>query len=161
MPNLSGKWTQTQILSAGIAWYKLPGAPTSVSGTAGDTQSVVSFTAPSDKGLPATITGYKVTASTGASIVATVTGSASPITVTGLTNGTTYTIDVYAQNAAGYGSIPGTTTATPTFASQVEYTTAGSYTWVAPAGLSPSTVSAVVVGGGGGSPGNGTYGYRG
>lgn len=78
---------------------QVPGAPTSVSALAGDGQAVVSFTAPvNDGGSP--ITGYRVTASPG-SIVAT--GASSPITVTGLTNGTAYTFTVEAQNASGYG----------------------------------------------------------
>ena len=148
MPNFSGKWSQNQILYNDLGFYKVPGAPTSVSATTADAQSVVSFTAPTYAGLPATITGYKVTASTGGSIVATATGSASPITVTGLTNDTTYDISVQAQNAAGYGDA-GTTTASPVAPSQIEYTTAGSYTWVAPSGLNPATVSIVCVGGGG------------
>jgi hypothetical protein len=148
MPNFSGKWSQNQILYNDLGFYKVPGAPTSVSATNGNTESVVSFTAPTYTGLPAEITGYKVTASTGGSIVATVTGSASPLTITGLTNGTTYDIAVQAQNFGGYGNA-GTTTATPAAPSQVEYTTAGSYTFVVPAGLNPATVSWVCVGGGG------------
>ena len=147
MPNLSGKWTQSQTLAGGFGAYELPGAPTSVSASNGNTESVVSFTAPADTGQP-TLTGYKVTASTGGSIVATVTGGSSPITVTGLTNFTTYNIEVQAQNAAGYGPA-GTTTVTPATPSQIEYTTAGSYTFVVPANLSPATVSWVCVGGGG------------
>lgn len=79
----------------------VPAAPTSVSGTELDTKSVVSFTAPSSNGgLP--ITSYTVTSSPGN---ITATGSASPITVTGLTNGTTYTFTVTAANSNG-SSLP-------------------------------------------------------
>jgi len=77
-----------------------PDAPTGVSGTAGDTQVSVSFTSPSDVGGSA-ITGYRVTDSTGAFGAS---GSASPITVTGLTNGTSYTFNVWAINAFGYSA---------------------------------------------------------
>ena len=84
-----------------------------------------------------------------------VTGSASPLTLTGLTNLTTYNISVQAQNAAGYGDA-GTTTATPSPPGQIAYTTAGQYTFVAPASLNPATVSAVCVGAGGrGTAGSG------
>lgn len=77
----------------------VPGAPTSVSATAGNAQATVSFTAPaSDGGSP--ITGYRVTSTPGS---LTATGSSSPITITGLTNGTSYTFTVAAQNAVGYG----------------------------------------------------------
>ncbi|WP_060862295.1 chitobiase/beta-hexosaminidase C-terminal domain-containing protein [Paenibacillus riograndensis] len=74
-----------------------PGAPSNVTAGSGNGQAVVSFTAPdSDGGSP--ITGYEVTSSPG-NIVAY--GTASPITVTGLTNGTAYTFTVKAINSAG------------------------------------------------------------
>jgi hypothetical protein len=77
-----------------------PDSPTSVSGTAGNEQVSVAFTAPTDVGGSA-ITGYRVqdgTKAHGAS------GSSSPITVTGLTNGTSYTFNVWAINAFGYSA---------------------------------------------------------
>jgi len=77
-----------------------PDEPTGVSGTAGNEQVSVSFTAPSDVGGSA-ITGYRVTDSTGAFGAS---GSSSPITVTGLTNGTSYTFNVWAINAFGWSS---------------------------------------------------------
>jgi hypothetical protein len=63
------------------------------------TSASVSFTAPVNDGGSA-ITGYTVT-STPDNITAT--GTASPIVVTGLTNGTSYTFTVHATNAAGDG----------------------------------------------------------
>lgn len=102
MPNYSGVWNLVQQLQARgqNLWPATPGAPTSVSATAGNTQATVSFTAPADTGVPAGITGYRVTSSPGA---ITATGASSPITVTGLTNDTSYTFTVAAQNATGYG----------------------------------------------------------
>ena len=75
----------------------VPGAPTSVSALAGNTQATVSFTAPvNNGGTP--ITGYTVTSSPGSF---TATGASSPLTVTGLTNGTSYTFTVVATNIVG------------------------------------------------------------
>lgn len=78
----------------------VPGAPTVVNAVAGNHQATVSFTAPTDTGSSA-ITQYIVTSSPGG-ITATGTTN-SPITVTGLTNGTSYTFTVKAVNAAGTG----------------------------------------------------------
>ena len=78
----------------------VPGAPTGVSGTRGNGQVTVSFTAPADNG-GAAITGYTVTASPGG---ASATGASSPIVVTGLTNGTAYTFTVTATNSVGTGA---------------------------------------------------------
>jgi uncharacterized protein (TIGR02145 family) len=77
----------------------VPGAPTIGTATAGNTQATVTFTAPGSNGGSA-ITGYTVTSSPGGFIA---TGSASPITVTGLTNGTAYNFTVTATNANGTG----------------------------------------------------------
>jgi len=76
------------------------GAPTSSVATAGDTQVSVSFVAPSNTG-GTSITGYTVTVSP--ADVAPVNGAASPIVVTGLTNGRAYTFTVTADNSAGSG----------------------------------------------------------
>jgi Fibronectin type III domain len=74
-----------------------PGAPTIGTAVGGNAQATVSFTAPASNGGSA-ITGYTVTAAPGG---VTATGSASPIAVTGLANGTSYTFTVVATNAVG------------------------------------------------------------
>lgn len=79
----------------------VPGAPTGISAAAGCFRATVSFSAPGNNGGSA-ITGYSVTSNPGGF---TVTGSASPIIITNLTNGTAYTFIVVAINANG-NSIP-------------------------------------------------------
>jgi uncharacterized protein (TIGR02145 family) len=75
----------------------VPGIPTIGTASAGNSQAMVTFTAPGSNGGSA-ITGYTVTSSPGG---LTGIGTASPITVSGLTNGTTYTFTVTATNAIG------------------------------------------------------------
>jgi hypothetical protein len=76
-----------------------PDAATGVSGTAGNTQVTVSFTPPTDVG-GADVTGYRVQSNDGIGA----SGSSSPVTVTGLTNGTSYTFNVWAINPFGWSS---------------------------------------------------------
>ncbi|UQZ85515.1 Internalin-A precursor [Paenibacillus konkukensis] len=78
----------------------VPSAPTSVTAVAGKGQAVITFT-PSDDDGGSPITGYEVAASPGN---ITVSGTASPITVTGLTNGIAYTFTVKAVNGVGAGT---------------------------------------------------------
>ncbi|GKS13089.1 hypothetical protein YDYSY3_40890 [Paenibacillus chitinolyticus] len=92
--------------------YTVPSAPTNVTATAGDGQAVVSFTAPSDGGNA--ITGYEVAVSPGNKVVS---GTASPITVTGLANGTAYTFTVKAFNAAGDGAVSASSNAVTPYVS--------------------------------------------
>ena len=79
----------------------VPGAPTGATAVAGNASATVSWTAPADDG-GAAITNYTVTSTPDGK---TCTKAAPPLncTVTGLTNGTTYTFTVRAQNSSGQG----------------------------------------------------------
>ena len=76
-----------------------PDQATDVAGTAGNASVSVSFTSPSDVG-GAAITSYRVQSNDGIGVSA----SASPVNVTGLTNGTSYTFNVWAINPFGWSS---------------------------------------------------------
>ena len=74
-----------------------PGEPTNVTAVGGNGQATITFTPPVADG-GSSILDYTVTSSPGN---ITATGSGSPITITGLTNGTTYTFRVKARNDIG------------------------------------------------------------
>ena len=77
-------------------------APTGVSATAGDGEATVSWTAPANTG-GLVITRYSAVATPGGRQCSWNIGTGGPLqcTVTGLTNGTTYTFEVRAINSAG------------------------------------------------------------
>jgi hypothetical protein len=84
-----------------------PGAPSSVSATAGDGTATVTWGAAADNRSP--ITSYRVSWQSGST---TVSGGSRKATVTGLTNGTRYVFTVTAANGVGTGpgaSAPGVT----------------------------------------------------
>ncbi|MEY3898542.1 MAG: hypothetical protein RLZZ214_4064, partial [Verrucomicrobiota bacterium] len=103
----------------------VPDPPTGVTASAGNSQAVVSFTPPASNGGSA-ITLYTVTSSPGGF---TVSGASSPITVSGLTNGTAYTFTVTATNAVGPGSASSaSSSATPATVPTVTTPSTGSIT---------------------------------
>jgi hypothetical protein len=86
-------------ISANFDPLKNPDAPTGVSASAGDASASVSFTAPANVGGSA-ITAYYAVSNPSQ---VTVSGTSSPVTVTGLSNGTAYTFQVWALNSFGPG----------------------------------------------------------
>lgn len=96
---LTGESAQIFVSTGGGATVTLPGAPTNVVASAINSGAVVSFNSPASNG-GASITGYTVTSSPGG-VSAFFAGTSG--TVTGLTNGVTYTFTVRARNTAGDG----------------------------------------------------------
>ena len=87
----------------------VPDAPTIGTATPAGGQASISFTPPANNG-GSTITGYTVTCNPGPVAAS---GGASPIVVTGLTNGNAYTCSVIATNAVGNSAASGTVGVTP------------------------------------------------
>ena len=124
-----------------------PGAPTIGTATRSASQSVqVTFTAPANTG-GSSITSYTVTSSPGS---LTGTGATSPITVTGLTNGTAYTFTVTATNSYGTGpassasnsATPYTVPGAPTIGTATSTgTTTATVSFTAPASNGGSTIT--------------------
>jgi hypothetical protein len=118
----------------------VPDAPTGVTPSAGDSQATLSWTAPASNGGSA-ITGYDVTRYVGGTAQGvTSVGAVTQATVTGLSNGTTYTFRVAAKNAIGTGpqsaestpvtpkTVPGTPTSVTASASDAQ----AALSWSAP-----------------------------
>ncbi|WP_442417847.1 S-layer homology domain-containing protein [Paenibacillus zeirhizosphaerae] len=88
---------EVEVMDSTVA---VPSAPMNVSAAAGNGEAVIRFTAPASDGGSA-VTGYKVVSSPGGIEAS---GEDSPITVKGLTNGTSYTFTVQAENSAGWST---------------------------------------------------------
>jgi surface protein len=87
-----------------------PTAPTITSATPGNGSAVVAFTAPTSDGGSA-ITGYEYRLDGGAWVP--VGSTSSPFTITGLTNGTSYQVELRAVNGVGPGPESAPVTVTP------------------------------------------------
>jgi hypothetical protein len=113
----------TNVTPSAAGNVSVPGAPTIGAATAGNASASIAFTAPSSNG-GATISSYTVTCTAG-STSKTGTGSASPISVTALTNGTAYSCSVKASNSAGSSAASSAVSVTPSASSSGSSTITG------------------------------------
>ncbi|MFM1818696.1 MAG: hypothetical protein RIS61_294 [Actinomycetota bacterium] len=88
-----------------------PSAPSSLTATAGNGEATVSFTAGSDGG--SAITNYKYSTDGTTFTSFSPAQTTSPITITGLTNGTNYSIYLKAVNSVGDGTASSAVSVTP------------------------------------------------
>ena len=129
----------TNLVNAGGSWVTIgataptgntltlvgvPAAPV-FTATAGDSKITVDFTPPSNGGSP--ITSYQYTINGGVSYV-TASVSSNSFTISGLTNGTTYSVAIRAVNAIGNGTLSGYKSAIPSaIALSISDLTSGAY----------------------------------
>ncbi len=125
---------QTLFLPIGGASVGVPAPPGNVLVTPGNTTASVAFTAPANNGGSA-IASYTATCTSGGVATAR-SGTASPILVTGLTNGLTYTCVVTATNAAGTGGPSASASVTPSAGG----TSSGGFTLTSAVGVNGGTL---------------------
>ena len=89
--------TQNHTITPIFTFITIPNSPTNITALGGNSQALVSFTAPVNSG-GSPIIRYNISTTTGN---ITASGVGSPIVVTGLTNGTSYRFVVTAVNAIG------------------------------------------------------------
>src|SRR5579872_4750357 len=107
-----------EVKASGTGTVTVPGSPTGLTATAGNSQVLLSWNAPSSNGGSA-ITGYNIyrgviSGGEGTTPVATVSGSTLSYTDTGLTNGVTYYYKVTAVNSIGESAQSNEASASPT-----------------------------------------------
>jgi uncharacterized repeat protein (TIGR02543 family) len=132
-----------------LALTTAPGAPTGVAATAGNASATVSWTAPASNGGTA-VTGYDVTSYVaGVAQGTTSVGVVTLTTVTGLTNGATYTFRVAAKNAIGTGAqssdsnavTPQTVAGAPSGVAATAGNASATVSWTAPASNGGSAIT--------------------
>ena len=99
----------------------VPDAPTIGAATPGNTSASVAFSANGNGG--AAIDNFRVSCNPGSIVV---TGAASPINLTGLSNGTAYTCSAAAHNVAGWSAESATVGVTPRWTSHTAPSATGS-----------------------------------
>jgi uncharacterized repeat protein (TIGR02543 family) len=98
--NASYNMTTTNVTLTAIWSVAVPGTPGTPTVSAGDGNATITIAAPTSGGAP---TSYTVTASPGGA-TCTVISPATSCTITGLTNGTSYSFSTVANNATGSSS---------------------------------------------------------
>jgi hypothetical protein len=141
---ISAPYGPTTVVAATV-----PGAPTSVVATPGNTTAYVTWSAPSSNG-GSPITGYTVTSNPGGAICGSSTAACG---FTGLTNGMSYTFTVTATNAIGTGPAsspsnavtPATVPGAPTSVVATPGNTTAYVTWSAPSSNGGSPITGYTV----------------
>jgi hypothetical protein len=109
----TGASNQTVSIANSSVSAAFAGAPSITGITAGDQQLSVAFTAPASNG-GASITNYEYSLNGGSTWVTPDPAvTSSPLLINGLTNGTTYDVQIRAVNSAGGGAATATSQATP------------------------------------------------
>jgi uncharacterized repeat protein (TIGR02543 family) len=152
-----------------IRYQIQPAAPTITGITGGNNSLSVAFTAPTGG---STVTGYKFSSDGGSTWSASTSSTSSPISITGLTNGTSYAVQIRAVNSywdgvatASTNAIAGTTCtptadlAAPTGFTVLTFTNTTSCNWSVPTGVTAAEILVVGGGGGAGSGGGGAGGF--
>ena len=117
------------INDAGNAYFNTPDAPTALVGTAGNTTASIAFTAGSAGG--SAITNYQFSTDNGSTwTTRSPVSTASPLVISGLTNGTAYQIKLRAVNAFGNGTASSAVSVTPVGASNPAFRAASSTTTI-------------------------------
>ena len=127
----------------------VPGAPTIGTATAGNGSASVAFSPPASDG-GSTITSYTVTSNPGGLQAS---GTASPIAIGGLTNGTPYTFTVHATNGVGSGAesaasnqvTPGTALGAPAIGSVTAQNAAAAVNFSPPASDGGSAITGYTI----------------
>jgi alpha-tubulin suppressor-like RCC1 family protein len=105
----------------------IPGAPTGVIATPGDTTATISWTAPTSFGT-GTLIGYTATATAASGTFTCTTAGALTCVINALTDGTTYSVTVFTHTTDG-DSPPSSPAVTVTPVGVLSLTSPGSLTW--------------------------------
>ncbi len=109
--------TFTPPVTTSVNVYQPPSAPVIESITANNTSLTISFTAGASNG--SVVSNYKYSLNGGSYISLSPTDAISPITITGLTNGTSYQVQIRAVSNLGDGQVSNQLSASPTASATV------------------------------------------
>ncbi|CAN2222435.1 Fibronectin type III [Candidatus Nanopelagicaceae bacterium] len=115
--NVMTNFSFTPPVTTSVNVYQPPSAPTIDSITANNTSLTIYFTAGATNG--SSVSNYKYSLNSGAFTALSPTDAVSPITITGLTNGTTYQIQIKAVSNLGDGLASNIVSSSPTASASV------------------------------------------